>query len=419
MTQKRREGISVPETFLDTLRVDLRLRAQRAVLHGLALCGDTTAEIALGRSGDPYPLYERVRERGPLVRSRTGMWTVTGHSLCRQVLRDDRFGVEAGQPGEPLDLSLLELDPPDHTRLRRLAAPAFRPRLTGAYRGRMEEVAERLLDAVDRDGFDVVRDLASPLPITVITDLLGVDEGDHATFVAYGQAIGLALSGVSSARQARELQDATADLTALFTELARRRREDPREDLVSVLVAAHDTEALTAPELVALCQLLLIAGFETTVNLVGSAVHLLLDHPDQWAALAADPDLAPGAVEETLRHQSPVQGTTRVAREDVELAGQRLPAGSVVLLLLGAANRDPEVFPEPHRFDITRTTASEHLAFSSGIHYCLGAALARAEGEVALRALATRMPRLRRAGRPRHRVGATLRGLVELPVRPG
>lgn len=401
----------------DDLRLDVRLRAQRAALRWWSLRGDDTATIVLGdRSADPFPLYERLRARGPLVRSAMGVWTATGHGLCKAVLRDPRFRVEAPQDGALLDLSLLEIEAPDHTRLRKLAAHAFRPRLMAAYRSRTEAVAARLLDDLDPRGDDLVERFAWPLPITVISDLLGVDGVDHETFARWGRTVGQALSGITSARQAHEVASADDDLEMLFTELMRRRRAEPRDDLVSSLVAAHDGGGLTARELVSLCGLLLVAGFETTVNLIGSGVHQLLEHPEQWAALVADPDLATGAVEEVLRHQSPVQATTRVAREDVELAGVPLPAGSVVALLIGAANRDPEVFGEPHRFSLSRPEAREHLAFSGGAHYCLGAALARMEGEVALRAVAARFPGLRRTGPARHREGFTLRGLVELPV---
>ncbi len=400
----------------EDLQLDVRLRAQRAVLRWWSLRGDDVATLVLGdRAADPFPLYEQLRARGPLVRSRSGLWAATGHGLCRAVLRDPRFRTQSGDDGM-IDLSLVERDGADHARLRRLAAHAFRPRLMAAYRGRMEAVAQQLLDDLDPAGTDLVERFAWPLPITVITDLLGVDTVDHATFARWGRAVGQALSGVVSARQARELAEAAADLEALFTDLLRRRRAEPRDDLVSSLATAHDDGALTAAELLSLCRFLLIAGFETTVNLIGSGVDRLLDHPDQWAALVADPDLARGAVEEVLRHQSPVQATTRVAGEDVELAGAALPAGSVVVLLIGAANRDPEVFADPHRFDITRADAGEHLAFSSGAHYCLGAALARVEGEVALQAVAARFPGLRRTGPPRHRPGSVLRGLTALPV---
>jgi hypothetical protein len=401
----------------EDLQLDVRLRAQRAVLRWWSLRGDDVATLVLGdRAADPFPLYEQLRARGPLVRSRSGLWAATGHGLCRAVLRDPRFRTQSGDDDGMIDLSLVERDGADHARLRRLAAHAFRPRLMAAYRGRMEAVAQQLLDDLDPAGTDLVERFAWPLPITVITDLLGVDTVDHATFARWGRAVGQALSGVVSARQARELAEAAADLEALFTDLLRRRRAEPRDDLVSSLATAHDDGALTAAELLSLCRFLLIAGFETTVNLIGSGVDRLLDHPDQWAALVADPDLARGAVEEVLRHQSPVQATTRVAGEDVELAGVALPAGSVVVLLIGAANRDPEVFADPHRFDITRADAGEHLAFSSGAHYCLGAALARVEGEVALQAVAARFPGLRRTGPPRHRPGSVLRGLTALPV---
>jgi cytochrome P450 len=394
----------------EDLQLDARLRAQRGVFRWWSLRGDDVATLLLGdRWADPFPLYERLRARGPLVPSRTGLRAVTGHGLCRAVLRDPRFRTQSGDDDGMMDLSLVERDGPDHARLRKLAAHAFRPRLMAAYRGRMEAVAQQLLDDLDPAGTDLVERFAWPLPITVITDLLGVDTVDHATFARWGRAVGQALSGVVSGRQARELAAAAADLE-------RRRRAEPRDDLVSSLAAAEDEGALTAAELLSLCRFLLIAGFETTVNLIGSGVDRLLDHPDQWAALVADPGLARGAVEEVLRHQSPVQATTRVAGEDVELAGVALPAGSVVVLLIGAANRDPEVFADPHRFDITRADAGEHLAFSSGAHYCLGAALARVEGEVALQAVAARFPGLRRTGPPRHRPGSVLRGLTALPV---
>ncbi|BDX31852.1 cytochrome P450 [Mycobacterium antarcticum] len=390
--------------------------AQNLALRWHAARGDALSRVVSSKA-DPFPLYEQIRAGGTLVRSSTGMWATASHQLCQQILRDGRFVVEGQSNGtDAPELSLLELDPPDHTRLRRLAAPAFRPRLVAGYEQRMQAVADALLDDIDPRGFDLVDEFAWPLPITVITDVLGVDNVDHITFAKYGKAVADSLSGVTSTRQARELRAATDGLSELFTDLMDRRRRAPRDDLMSQLVVAHDGDVLTVAELIALCQLLLVAGFETTVNLIGSAVAMLLDHSDQWSALVADPSLAVGAVEETLRHQAPVQVTSRIAATSVELAGNQLPKGSIVALLIGGANRDPLVFNDPHRFDISRAGGPEHLAFSSGIHYCLGANLARREGAVALRTLATRMPSLRRNGADRYRTGYTIRGLLKLPV---
>jgi P450-derived glycosyltransferase activator len=369
---------------------------------------------------NPYRIYDRMRRQGPLLPTRLGNWSTTSHRLCDSVLRDRRFGVRPAGDTEPelFDLSFLGMNPPDHTRLRRLAQPAFSPKQMAGYRPRIEKTVHALLDRVPAGRFDLVGGLAAPLPIAVITDLLGIPDADAENFARYGTVIGSALDGIRSLSHAARLRTADAELATLFEGLFALRRREPADDIVSRLVAAEGDQIRPA-ELLAMCSLLVVAGFETTVNLIGNAVGALLDHPDQWAALRADPEaMAPRAVEEALRYDPPVQQTGRYAQEALDLAGHPVHKGQYVMLLIGASGRDPEVYPDPDRFDITRAPVTEHLAFSSGIHYCLGQPLARLEATIALQALAERMPRLRRAGRTRRRSSNTIRGPIHLPVRP-
>jgi cytochrome P450 len=417
-------------TLRDDLALGSRIAAMRAGGLALALRGDPVARL-MHRPWrhDPYPTYATVRTPRRVIRSRTGISAVATHALCEQVLRDRRFGVRladgrapfAPEEGpsllEPIDLSLLGLDAPDHTRLRRLAQPTFAPRRLEQYREIAETVTADLLDrAAARGRFDLVRDLAAPLPIAVIARLLAIPDVDAGRFAAWGRALGGALDGVRSVAHAHELARTTAEARALFESLVSRRRVDPGEDVVSQLVGALDDGRMTIDELVSLAQLLLVAGFETTTNLVGNAVRAMQSTPGQWEALVADPGLAPGAVEETLRFDPPVQLTARIAHEDLELDGVPLRRDSGLLVLLAAAGRDPEAHPDPDRFDIAREQTTPHLAFSGGAHYCLGAALARLEGEVALRMLAERLPGLRAAGRAVPKTATVLRGPRRFPV---
>lgn len=374
--------------------------------------------FAPGRE-DPYPIYEQIRAEGALITTPMGNLATVDHAVCKEILRSRRWGVqpEGQAPPEDFDLSFLDRNPPDHTRLRRLVAPAFSPRRIAELRVGVEKSVDGLLDGAEAAGeFDLVSTFASPLPIAVISDLLGVPDADTAAFSRYGAALGSALAGLRSMGHAREVLEADRAIERLFLDLFELRRRAPQDDLVSELVAAEARGELEAAELVPLCSLLLIAGFETTVNLVGNAVNALLDHPDQWAALVADPGLAGAAVQETLRFDPPVHRTARVSFDDMELAGTSITRNRWVNVLIGGANRDPAVFADPDVFDLARTDGADHLAFSSGIHHCIGRPLAELEATIALQRLAERMPRLHRTGAVRRRNSTLIRGPLVLPV---
>jgi cytochrome P450 len=426
-----------------------RTAARWAVRHGLpaaylsrsARRGNLVGRLMRDRAvrEEPYALYEQLRAAGPLVPSDLG-WVTTSHAVAHEVLRSDRFGVgfdrsaaprpirwalefgdDAGAAGVAEPPSMLVVDPPDHTRFRRLVSRAFTPRATAAFAPAIQRTADRLLDELaGRSGtVDLVDAFAAQLPVLVIADLLGVPTERREDFLRWGAAAAATLDPGLPLRRYLAADRALRAMHRFLDEHFAALRREPGEDLVSTLVTLPEDEALTDRELHATVMLLLGAGFETTVNLLGNAVVLLDAHRDQWEVLAADPAGWDGAVEEVLRHDSPVQLTGRTARADVELAGRTVRAGNRVTLLLGAANRDPEVFADPGRFDVSRANAREHLAFSGGIHYCLGAGLARLEAVIGLRTLTERFPRLRVAGRPERRDLQTLRGFETLPVRLG
>ncbi|MET8760642.1 cytochrome P450 [Lentzea sp. NPDC004782] len=358
---------------------------------------------------DPYPVYEAIRARGPISED-GGLYVTTSHAVCNKILRDRRFGVRFLNSSLPAMTSLglrptsfLEADPPDHTRLRRLAAPAFGPKMIDSYRPRVEKIAESLLD---NDSMDLIQDFATPLPVMVISDLLGIEESDTRSFAEFGMraASGSPLGGTYER------------ITALFERLIHERRRRPGDDVISSLVAAEGEQKLTPDELLGMLLLLLLAGFETTVNLIGNGAMAFLDHPEQWELLKSDPGLAPAAVEEVLRWAPPVHYTGRVAHEAVPDLHRRMRRDDGIFLILAAANRDPEVYPEPNRFVITRARQPEHLAFGSGIHYCLGASLARMEGDVVFRALARRWPRINQTAAATFRESTTIRGFATFPV---
>ncbi|MEU4561983.1 cytochrome P450 [Actinoplanes sp. NPDC023936] len=375
---------------------------------------------------NPYAIYDRVRAGGDLVATRLGNYVTASYRICDAVLRDRRFVVRSaeingpGAPGDALDMSFLDRNPPEHTRLRRVAQPAFSPREIAGYRPLIERTVDDLLDkALSGGTFDLVPSFAAPLPIAVITDLLGVPDADAARFAEHGAVIGGALDGIRSLRHAARLQQASGALDAVLADLLALRRREPADDAVSRILAAEGDQIQSA-EILPMCRLLLVAGFETTVNLIGNAVNALLDHPAQWADLCADPaGLAGKAVEETLRWDPPVQRTARCASEEMEVGGRTVRPGQFVITLLGAANRDPSIFSRPGEFDLHREPEAEHLAFSSGIHYCVGAPLARLEAAIALQRLAERVPDLRRAGPIRRRNATLIRGPISFPVRAG
>jgi cytochrome P450 len=369
---------------------------------------------------DPYPVYERIRAAGTFVATPGGQLATVDHAVCDAVLRSRRFGTEpegAASVDPVFDRSFLTRNDPDHARLRRLVAPAFSAQRVADLRSLVETTVADLLDAAVVAGeLDLVSGYAAPVPIAVVNALLGIPEDDGRLLATYAVTVADAAPGIASLRQAREVMLAAAALTGIFERLLDHRRRDPRDDLLSAFVAAEAAGEISTDELVPLCRMLLLAGFETSVNLIGSAVHLLLDHPDQWELLVADPGLASAVVQETLRFEPPVQRAGRISFDDTEIAGQRIAAGQRVTLLIAGANRDPAVFREPNVFDITRTDGAEHLAFSSGIHHCVGRPLAELEATIAIARLAERMPRLRRAGAVRHRRSTLVRGPVVLPV---
>ncbi|NKY86005.1 cytochrome P450 [Nocardia veterana] len=379
---------------------------------------------------DPIPLLESLRAQGRLVHSPFG-WATADYELVRTVLRDSTFGVAAAEgfvpgPLRPLiDLaplppnpvqppSMLVIDPPDHTRMRKPVASAFTPRAIGRLRDRVETVTAELLDALPSDGSaDLIADFAAQVPIAIISEMLGFPDADRRRFLAWGDAVSPMLDIGISWRTTRAATAAIIDMDRYLDAHIARLRREPGENILSGLVTSGD---LDDRELKASATLLMGAGFETTVNLIGNGIVQLLNHRDQLDRLREDPQLWPNAIEEILRYDAPVQNTGRIAGREVELAGIPVHKGSTVVLSLSGANRDPKVFTDPHRFDVGRANAKDHLTFSSGIHTCLGASLARMEGTHALRALFERFPNLVSAGPPERRPLFTLHGYQRLPV---
>jgi hypothetical protein len=422
---------SVLDSRTGRMRARAILGLDWLVVGALAAGGDPLARVfRVSPRSDVYAAYERIRARGDLMPSRLGMHAALSRRSAEAILRDPRFGVEPATidtaPSRidlaqgPLTGSFLELDPPRHTRLRRLTAPAFRPKLIRRFAPVVDEVLAEIMDRLEgRERFDLMTDLAGVFPIAVISRLLGIPAADATHFSRIGSLVGQSLDGVHTVRQAQQLRQAGHELAVLFRRLADERRREPQDDVISLLAAAEAGGELTADDLVATCGLLLVAGFETTVNLIGNAVTALHREPGAWSQLVADPGLAEAAVEETLRFDPPVQLTVRFAREDAEVDGHPFPRATVMAVLLAAANRDPAAYADPGRFRLNRRDEPEHLAFSSGIHYCLGAPLARLEAACALRALAERWPDLTPLPGAKRRTGTTIRGYAALPVRGG
>jgi cytochrome P450 PksS len=386
---------------------------------------------------NPYPFYARLRAEAPVHRvtlpDGQTAWLVTRYDDVVAVLKDERFAKDrtnalskaqlARQPWmpaffRPLTRNMLDLDAPDHTRLRGLVHKAFTPRLVEQMRDRIQALTDDLLDQVARRGrMDLIRDYAQPVPTTIIAEMLGVPVTDRHRFQRWSNTL-VTLGG---SRWGVLLSIPSVWMFLRYIrQLIQARRAQPRDDLISALIQAEEAgQQLSEDELVAMVVLLLIAGHETTVNLIGNGTLALLQHPEQWEQLRNDPALIRSAVEELLRFASPVEtATERYAREAVTIAGVTIPRGELVFAVIASANRDERQFADPDKLDITREP-NKHLAFGLGAHYCLGAALARMEGQIAISTLRRRAPGLRLAVEPgalRWRSGLVLRGLKALPV---
>ncbi|WP_431943989.1 cytochrome P450 [Micromonospora marina] len=383
---------------------------------------------------DPYPTYERLRAHGPVVQAGPVFYVVTGYAEADAILRDARFGVmddalrDQFMPGwreSPAVLSIsrsmLRTNPPDHSRMRRLAAGAFTPRRIAAMRDVVRAQADELVDGMlaAEGPVDFMAAFAYPLPVGVICALLGVPAADRPLFRRWATDLTGVLEPEITADELAVADRGAAELRSYFTELVAARRRAPADDLTTALVQAHDGgDRLSGDELLANLIVLLVAGFETTTNLLGNGLVALLDHPRAAAALRDRPDLAPAYVDELLRYDSPVQLTSRMSTAPSRYGDIDLPPESWVIVLLGAANRDPRRYPDPARFDPWRAQSAPP-SFGAGPHYCLGAALARLEAQVAFPLLLRRLPGLAVAGRPERRVRLTLRGHATLPVRAG
>lgn len=383
---------------------------------------------------DPYPLYEEMRAHGDLVRIKPGVMAAVGYDECDRVLRDPRLRV---QDGDSFDLfypawrahsslraytdSMLYSNPPAHTRLRRLLRGEFTPRRVAGYETAIEQITDRLLDSLAEEGaggapVDFIAGFASRLPIAVISGLLGVPERDQAWFRSIAADVTTALEGITNASKLAPADAAMDDLAVYFDELIERRRGCPEADLVSSLVRVHDDGGgLERDELVGNMMLLLTAGFETTNFFMAHALLLSFENPHLAGRLRAEPGFASAYAEEVLRFEPPVQATSRWAGADVELLGTTVPAGTKVVAILAAGNRDPRRFHRPDRFDPDRPYTAP-LTFGAGGHFCLGAPLSRLEARIALPRLLRRFPRIRPAGEPVRRDSWVGRGIDHFPI---
>jgi cytochrome P450 len=429
-------------------------------LHWLALHGFVRTMAGIGARGgdlqarliadptvaaDPVPFYDELRSQGPLIKGRVNYLAID-HALAHELLRSDDFRVLMLGSNLPKPIawlerharddvlhplrapSLLAVEPPAHTRYRKTVSAVFTSRAVAGLRDRVEQTAVGLLDQLDQPTtsggvVDIVDRYCSQLPVAIISDILGVPEGERGRVLEFGELAAPSLDIGLPWRQYRSVQEGLAGFNAWLAEHLRQLRRNPGDNLMSLMIQAGESGPpetyLDETELLAIAGLVLAAGFETTVNLLGNGIRMLLDAPENLDTLRRRPDLWPNAVEEILRLESPVQLTARLALKDVEMAGMQIESGDLVVVYLGAANRDPSVFPNPHHFDIERPNAGRHLAFSGGRHFCLGAALARAEGEVGLRAFFEHFPDARAAGTGTRRDTRVLRGWSTLPVSLG
>jgi cytochrome P450 len=381
---------------------------------------------------DPYAQLARLRATAPVhFIAPLNMWLLSRYRDVAFALRDDRFSSRrtlferiAAERGDLSQLAtrvagtMIFRDPPDHTRLRNLVNKAFTPRVLEGLRPHVEQIARTLLDAAERKGqLELIGDFAFPLSLTVIAELLGVPYEDLEHLRTWSDDLAVLFDGTIALERLAPADRAMNELDAYLRAVVAERRRAPRHDLVSGLIAAREAgDKLSEDEMLTTCMLILIAGHETTTNLIGNGTLALLQHPDQLARLRDDPGLVRSAVEEMLRYDGPAQAIKRTLTEPVELDDKRMETGHEVVLLLGAANRDPARFPDPDRFDIARED-NRHLAFGGGLHFCIGALLARLEAQVTFPILVERFPRLRPTEAPlAWRDGLVLRGLRELPL---
>ena len=395
-------------------------------------------------ASDPFPLYADLRERAPIHRNDLGFWVVAKHADCLAILRDRRASSDslnvavermpAGfrtpiPEGDPMAAMMIEMrpflfrDPPDHTRLRSLVSKAFTPKVVESMRTGTERVVDELLDAaLDAGRVDLLEAFAYPLPVRVICDLLGVPLEDQERFKVWSNALarGLDPDFLLTDEVIAARGEAAFQFSQYFFELLADRRRHPGDDLLSRLAQAEDGgTVLNEAEMLSTCILLLVAGHETTVNLIAGGTLALLEHPDQLERFRSDPAVQRTAIEEMLRFVSPVQLTGRALTEDCEFGGVEFAAGDFAMLLLASGNRDPDQFEDPERFDVTRSP-NNHLGFGFGIHHCLGAPLARMEAQVALAALVRRAPDLALSGDGvTYKHNVVLRGMEALPVTMG
>ena len=384
---------------------------------------------------DPYPLYRSLREADPVHHSELmDLWVLTRHEDVSFVLKDARFSADRRKSTNLLVAqarkmqeegpfaqanTMLSADPPEHTRLRGLVSKAFTPRRIEEMRPHIQEIVDGLLDDLqDRDEFDLIEHLSYPLPVIVIAEMLGIPPENRAEFKRWSNDLVATMSGPGTTPDALErARSSGLEMADYFKGVIAERRKEPRDDLLSAMIAAEERgEVLSEDELLASCMLLLAAGNETTTNLIGNGMLSLLRHEDQLDKLLDDPSLMGSAIEEMLRYEGPVQATARTADVDVEIDGHMIEKGKMLFVLLAAANRDPAAFPDPETFDITRQD-NNHVAFGNGLHFCLGAPLARMEAQIAFQTLFARRGKPRLVSDDAEWNGNfILRGLKRLPL---
>jgi cytochrome P450 len=388
---------------------------------------------------NPYPAYARLHEEGPLhyvdVDGKWAVWAVFSHAECSSIAKDPRCSAKRAQHllltlpvgsqsefselARMFSLWLIFMDPPEHSRLRKLLNKGFSPAAIEGLRPQVEAIIDRMLMPLKHGSeVELMSEFANPMPVRIISEMLGVPQEFHDTFVNCSRAIAeFRGSPDRTVEQARAAQDALIELTDFFRKTVAERRRNKGNDLISLLIdIEEDGEVLTEEELYAQCIALLFAGHETTRNLIGNGMYTLLQHPQETEELREKPEMIRTAVEEILRYESPVQFTARVLKEEIQVCGQHIPKKWTILCMLGAANRDPKQFKEPNQLNLKRLN-NQHLAFSAGPHFCIGSQLARLEGQIALLNLVRRFPEMKLTG-PRPEWASTfgLRGLKSIPV---